>query len=145
MASRASEKMNKSFYQNMASRASKKMNKSPRSSRCWPSCHAAGKQPLLHQVFFAVFWNVIHPATRPSGAAQGAHYPAGTRGDIQAVAAPKLPWVHINLKELASRAHTTVAGLVCVSMLEVSLLLTGIEWGMIGALYPPTWRQGTTA
>ena len=76
------------FYQNMASRASKKMNKSPCSSRCWPSGHVAGKRPLLHGIFFPVFSNppgVYNPPAVPSGAAQGAHYPAGTRGDIQAV------------------------------------------------------------
>ena len=35
---------------------------------------------------FAVLWNppghVIYPAAIPSGAAQGAHYPAGTRGSL---------------------------------------------------------------
>ena len=78
------------FYQNMASRASEKMNISPcpSSSRCWPSSHAAGKRPLLHGIFFLLFSNppgVCKPPAVPSGASQGAHYPADTRGDIQAV------------------------------------------------------------
>ena len=76
------------FYQNMASRARKKMNKSPCYSRCWPSCHPAGKRPLLHWIFFSLSSNppgVYNQPVVPSGAAQGAHYPAGTRGDIQAV------------------------------------------------------------
>ena len=42
------------------------------------------------RIFFSVFSNppargVYNPPAVPSGAAQGAHYPAGTRGDIQAV------------------------------------------------------------
>ena len=28
------------------------MDKAPCSSRCWPSCHAVGKRPLLHGIFF---------------------------------------------------------------------------------------------
>ena len=63
---------------------------SPCSSSCCPSCHAAGKLPLpvLHGIFFPFFSNppgVYKPPAVPSGAAQAAHYPAGTRGDIQAV------------------------------------------------------------
>ena len=34
---------------------------------------------------------VYNPQAVPSGAAQGAHYPAGTRGDIQAVTAIMMP------------------------------------------------------
>ena len=70
----------------MASRASEKMNNSPCPSRCWSSGHAAGKRPLLHGIYFLlVFSNppgVYKPPAVPSGAAQGAHYPAE---DIQAV------------------------------------------------------------
>ena len=72
----------------MASRASEKMNNSPCSSRCWPSGHAAGKRPLLHGIFFLLFSNppgLYKPPAVPSGAAPGAHYPAGPREDIQAV------------------------------------------------------------
>ena len=52
-----------------------------------PSGDAAGKRPLLHRIFFSVFSNpqCVNNPPVPSGAAQGAHYPAGTRGDIQAV------------------------------------------------------------
>ena len=69
---------------NMASRSSEKMNKSPCSSCCWPSCHAAGKRPLLHGIFFSVFSNqhgVHNPPAVPSGAAQG-HTTQLARGEI---------------------------------------------------------------
>ena len=70
---------------------SEKMNISPCSTRCCPSgYYAAGKQPLalLHGIFFLIFSKtpgVYKPPAVPSGSAQGAHYPAGTRRDIQAV------------------------------------------------------------
>ena len=82
------------FYQNMASRASKKMNKSPRSSRCWPSGHAAGKRPLLHGIFSKPP-GMYKPPALPSGAAQDAHYPAGTRGDHDIQAVTIGPWLPV--------------------------------------------------
>ena len=39
--------------------------------------------------------------------------------------APKLPQVDVDLEELATRANAVAAGLVCASILEVPLLLTG--------------------
>ena len=61
------------------------MNKSPCSSRCWPSGHAAGKRPLQHGIFFSVFSNPQGVYKQPAVPSGAAHYPAGTRGDIQAV------------------------------------------------------------
>ena len=69
----------------VVSRASEKSNKSSCPSRCWPSDHAAGKRPLLHGIFFLFFSNlpgVYKPPAVPLGAAQGAHYQAGTAGGL---------------------------------------------------------------
>ena len=79
----------------MASRASEKMNKSPCSSRCWPSGHAAGKRPLRHALLHGIFFFVllselrlpqcrephgIYTAGRALGCGPGGTLPSGHAG-----------------------------------------------------------------
>ena len=72
--------------------------------RTRPSCHAAGETAIATwNLLFCilepalVLQGVYKPPAVPWGAALGAHYPAGTQGDIQAVhghsaAASLAPW-----------------------------------------------------
>ena len=107
------------------------MNKSPCSSRCWPSGLAAGKRPLLHGIFFfSLFSNppgVYKPPAVPSGAAQGAHYPAGTvtRGDI--IFKLSLP-VRPELTGSKSESQVRVRGQAEPSTAPFSLGPVGVGW-----------------
>ena len=87
----------------MASRASEKMNKSPCSSHCGLAALplAAGGDSCDIAIAYIEGIVVYSSAARdyilaavPSGAAQEARYPAGTLGDVQAVTACQ--WVKSN-------------------------------------------------
>ena len=59
----------------------------------------------------------------PSGAAQGAHYPAGTRGDIQAVLTGKLSLIAYGrlIRVLAEHQHHDRFDLKLSSVFQVQL------------------------
>ena len=88
------ERSSSFFYQNVASRASEKNEQIPLFFPLQPGGYAAGNQPYATlDIVFSIpeLAEIFIRLGAPSGAAQGARHPAGTRGDIQAVTRSELP------------------------------------------------------